>query len=104
MKGMWTIIFAKKKYRQIFADIESVTKELEAGNLIGDELEDISVDGRTFKVRVANTSVNVGKSNGFRVIYYVIQDSSVYLLTIYSKKDDVKIPSDKEIKDFIRKI
>ena len=94
----------KKKYKNILSDIKSVVVELEAGNFIGDEFEDISVDGRAFKVRAANSSAKVGKSNGFRIIYYVVQDDKVYLLTIYSKKDDVKIPTDNEIKDLIRKI
>ena len=96
--------FRKKKYRQIFVDIERVTTELVKGNLVGDELEDICVDGRTFKVRVANSSAKVGKSNGFRLIYYVVQDNTAYLLTIYSKKDDVKIPTDSEIRNIIKKI
>lgn len=37
-------------------------------------------------------------TNGYRIIYYVIkEDKEVYLLTIYYKKDDNKIPSDNEI-------
>ncbi|MBR3622788.1 MAG: type II toxin-antitoxin system RelE/ParE family toxin [Selenomonadaceae bacterium] len=93
----------KKKYKNILVDIKSVVNELEQGHLVGDELEDINVEGRTFKVRVANSSANVGKSNGFRIIYYVVQDDNAYLLTIYSKKDDVKIPSDNEVKDLINR-
>ncbi len=66
-------------------------------------MEDIVVGGRTFKVRVANSSANVGKSNGFRLIYYVVtEEGDIYLLTIYSKKDDDRILTDDEIRELIR--
>lgn len=71
--------------------------------MVGDEMEDIVVGGRTFKVRVANSSANVGKSNGFRLIYYVVtEEGDIYLLTIYSKKDDDRILTDDEIRELIR--
>ena len=112
MKVIWTKFFGddvdyyirKKKYKNIVNDIQSVVTELKKGNLIGDELENICVDGRTFKVRVANSSAKVGKSNGFRLIYYVVYEEKAYLLTIYSKKDDIKIPTDSEIRNIIKKI
>ena len=35
----------------------------------------------TYKVRAANTDTNVGKSNGYRIIYYVVKnDKEIYLL------------------------
>lgn len=55
-----------------------------------------------YKVRVANSDMKVGKSNGYRIIYYAIKDDQeVYLLTIYYKKDDNKIPTDKEIVELV---
>ena len=90
----------KKKYTHIDEDIKSVTNELEKGNLIGDEIPRIQVEvgEHTYKVRTANTDTKVGKSNGYRIIYYVVKDDTeIYLVTIYSKKDDSKIPSEKEI-------
>ena len=78
----------KKKYRKIIDDIASVLPYLESGILIGAAL---------YKVRIANTSANVGKSNGFRLIYYVATEDEIYLLTIYSKKDDERIPTDDQI-------
>ena len=110
MKVIWTTRFQKdieyyikkKKYFKIKADIQSVVDELEKGNLVGDELQNINVNGKTFKVRTANTSANVGKSNGFRIIYYAVsEDNKVYLLTIYSKKDDNRVVTDEEIKQCI---
>ena len=57
-----------------------------------------------YKVRAANSSANVGKSNGFRIIYYVIIGEKAYLLTIYSKKDDNRIPTDARIMMMIKNI
>ncbi len=96
----------KKKYLKINDDIRSVTSELEAGNLIGDRLEDLPLEEGTaaYKVRVANSSANVGKSNGFRIIYYAIIGEKIYLLKIYSKKDDNRIPNDAQIMMIIKDI
>lgn len=56
------------------------------------------------KVRVANTDTKVGKSNGYRVIYYAVKnDCEIYLLTIYYKKDDKRIPNNREIEDIVKK-
>lgn len=97
--------FKKKKYHKIGDDIKEVTDELKKGNLVGTEISGLKIDrdGHTYKVRAANSSANVGKSNGFRIIYYVIKDDrQIFLLTIYSKKDDGEdsVP-DKEIRRLI---
>ena len=87
-----------KKY-----DISKIVVELESGNLLGDEITDLRLSNyeSTYKVRVANTSANIGKSNAFRLIYYVIKnDIEIYLLTIYSKKDKENI-NNKEILNII---
>ena len=47
---------------------------------------------------------NVGKSNGYRILYYVAIEEKVYLLTIYSKKDSNRIPNDKQISMMINNI
>ena len=54
--------------------------------MVGDKLSGFNLPegAALYKVRIANTSANVGKSNGFR-------------LTIYSKKDDERIPNDAQI-------
>ena len=114
MKIIWSNRFTddikfyvnKKRYRKIFDDLEPVLNELENNNLLGDRLEDFELEEGTaaYKVRVANSSTNSGKSNGFRVIYYVVIDEKIYLLTIYSKKDDNRIPNDKQISMMIKNI
>lgn len=96
----------KKKYTHIIDDINTVKIELEQGNFLGDEIPNLKLEsgGHTYKVRAANTDMKVGKSNGYRIIYYVIMDDRVvYLLTIYSKKDDDKVLSNKEIVELIAK-
>ncbi|MBE8952775.1 MAG: hypothetical protein SR1Q7_06490 [Quinella sp. 1Q7] len=89
----------KKKYRKIIDDIASVLPYLESGILVGDKLSGFNLPegAALYKVRIANTSANVGKSNGFRLIYYVATEDEIYLLTIYSKKDDERIPTDDQI-------
>ncbi|MBQ4403636.1 MAG: hypothetical protein II857_04430 [Selenomonadaceae bacterium] len=89
----------KKKFKKILDDIASVLPDLEAGNLIGDKLAGFNLPegAALYKVRIANTSANVGKSNGFRLIYYLAIEEKIYLLTIYSKKDDERIPNDAQI-------
>ena len=96
----------KKKYRKIDDDLEPVLIELENGNLVGDRLQDLDIPDGTaaYKVRIANSSANVGKSNGFRLLYYVAIGDDIYLLSIYSKKDDIRVINDKQIELLIQNI
>ena len=94
--------YTKKKYRHIYNDVEAVVRQLEAGNLIGDPIPNLKCNNPTIKVRIANSDIHSGKSNGYRLIYYAItDDNEIYLLTIYSKKDDNNIPSNAEIIELI---
>lgn len=96
----------KRKFIHIDDDVNTVVEEIEKGNLIGDILYDLKLpDGEdTYKVRAANTDTNVGKSNGYRIIYYVLKnDKEIYLLTVYYKKDDKRIPSKSEISKLVKK-
>lgn len=71
---------------------------------MGDAISSVSVKNKTYKVRVANSDTHQGKSNGYRIIYYAVtEDLEIYLLTIYYKKDDIRIPTDKEIAELIEK-
>ena len=88
----------KKKYTKLPQDIKTVTDELTQGNLIGDKLDNLDLPhGDVYKVRIANSSVKEGKSNGFRLLYYAVLNKKIYLLTIYSKKDDIRVLNDKQI-------
>lgn len=94
----------KKKYKHIMDDIDEVIDELHNGNLIGDVIPGLVFnDDETIKVRIANSDTHSGKSNGYRLIYYVIKnDCEIYLLTIYYKKDDNNVPSNSEIEQLVK--
>jgi len=54
-----------------------------------------------YKIRMANSSRNIGKSGGFRVITYFIDDNNVvYLVEIYDKSSIESI-SVQELKDVL---
>ncbi|APR02577.1 TPA: hypothetical protein ACXDAY_002083 [Clostridium botulinum] len=96
----------KRKFCKIEKDIDVVIEEIEKGNLVGDAIDDIHLpEGEdTYKARASNTDTKVGKANGYRIIYYVIKDEkTIFLLTIYYKKDDNRILNKKEIIDLINK-
>lgn len=64
---------------------------------------DIQDDVYVYKARAKNSNTKVGKSNGYRLIYYVKTERKlIILLTIYYKKDDVRIPNKKELKELIK--
>lgn len=95
----------KKGFKKITKDIKLITDELERGNLVGKEVSGLTIkpDGHTFKVRAANTDTKAGKSNGYRILYYVVKnDEEIYLLTIYYKKEDNRMPTNQEIIELIK--
>ena len=96
----------RKKYLKIDADVKPLVKELHAGNLVGDKLEGLAIPTNTsvYKVRLPNSSINIGKSGGFRLLYYVAIADKIYFLTIYSKKDDNRIPTDTQIAELINSL
>ena len=54
------------------------------------------------KVRSVNKDTKTGQSNGYQIIYYAVRDDEeVYLLTIYYKKDDNRIPTNQEIIELV---
>lgn len=94
----------KRKYTNIEKDIQPIISELEKGNLIGDAITDVVKDSnhRAYKARAVNSNIKVGKSNGYRIIYYAISDEgAIYLLTIYMKADDIRVIQNSEIKAII---
>lgn len=100
------IKFYKKKFKHVIDDLKNVIEEIGKGNFIGDAIDDIGLpqDEDAYKARCANVDTRVGKSNGYRLIYYVVKnDTEVYLLTIYYKKDDKKIPTKQELIKLIKK-
>jgi mRNA-degrading endonuclease RelE of RelBE toxin-antitoxin system len=87
-----------KRYRSIQADLQPLIKELQSGNLVGDQI--VGTGYITFKVRLKNSDIQKGKSAGYRVIYQLKEATIILLVTIYSKSDRDSIATDK-IRDII---
>ncbi|MCX6077861.1 MAG: type II toxin-antitoxin system RelE/ParE family toxin [Campylobacterales bacterium] len=72
-----------KKYKHIPSDLKVLREELSENPKSGIEL-----GNGCYKIRLANSSVPTGKSGGFRVIYYYIdEDNNLYLMSMYSKNE-----------------
>ena len=83
-----------KKYRSLVNDYETLIEELLANPKTGDDLgENIR------KVRMAIASKNKGKSGGARVVTCTVllsvDDTDIYLLTIYDKGEQQSISKEK---------
>jgi mRNA-degrading endonuclease RelE of RelBE toxin-antitoxin system len=81
-----------KKYRNIRSDIQPVVNQLKRGELPGEEISGIGFE--VFKVRVRNSDVQKGKSGGYRLIYYLKTETSIILLTIYTKSEQADVAAD----------
>lgn len=56
----------------------------------------ILIKNETYKIRVANTSSNKGKSSGYRVYYfYRSSKNTIVLLYMYSKNEEANLNDDK---------
>jgi len=81
----------KKNFRKIADDIREVEDWLRSGEVKGDLIPGLS-SLQIFKIRQKNSSINSGKSGGFRIIYYQIRENDVIvMLTIYSKTETENI-------------
>lgn len=78
-----------KKYRRIRLDLQDVLQELQAGDFVGDRLQDVG--STVIKARVKNSNAQRGKSGGYRLIYWLQSPSKVVLLDIYSKSEQENI-------------
>ncbi len=77
----------KKNFRKIADDIKEVENWLKSGEIKGDLIPGFS-GLQIFKIRQKNSSINSGKSGGFRIIYYRDSENDVIImLTIYSKTE-----------------
>ncbi len=83
-----------KKYRSIRRDIEPIIEQLEQRILLGDRLAGFGSDLYIYKVRAKNSDIKKGKSAGYRLIYLVESETSILLLTIYSKSEQTDIGVD----------
>ena len=92
----------KKRYRHVVDDLEIVVDVLQERPDLG---EVIPGGHGVRKVRVANRDAKRGKSGGYRVLYYLIDEPQklIHLLLIYSKseKEDTDI---KEIEQLLKQV
>jgi len=80
-----------KKYPSFKADLGTLINDLAKQPMTG-----IDLGGGFRKIRMAITSKNKGKSGGARVITYTVmislQNTDVFLVTIYDKGEKENIP------------
>ena len=70
-----------KKNKKLPQDLKTLNEKLLGNPKIGIELS-----SKLYKMRLENSSSNIGKSGGFRVVYYYMdEEENIYLLKIYSK-------------------
>ncbi len=85
-----------KKHRSIKEDICELGEKLDENPTLGDE-----IIKHCYKIRMAITSKNKGKSGGARIITYLyINEETVFLLSIYDKGEQEDI-SNNELKELI---
>ncbi len=88
-----------KKYPSLKEDLLQLIETLKSQPLQGTAL-----GNGCFKIRLAISSKNRGKSGGARVITCVyVAENEVYLLSIYDKSDRSSL-TDKEIKELVSQI
>jgi mRNA-degrading endonuclease RelE of RelBE toxin-antitoxin system len=76
----------KRRYPHVVDDLEVAVNALQERPTLGD----VIVGGHGVrKVRVANRDAKRGKSGGYRLLYYLIDEPAkrIYLLLIYSKSE-----------------
>lgn len=88
-----------KRYKSFPKDLQKLVDKLKENAALG-----VSLGGSVYKIRLAISSKNKGKSGGARVISYVYQIAeTVYLLSIYDKSETENI-SDEELKYLIAEV
>ena len=78
-----------KRYRGIRKDLQPILDQLSAGEVIGDQVPGVGY--RVYKVRVQNRDSQRGKRGGYRLLYYLCAETSILLITIYSKSEQSDI-------------
>jgi mRNA-degrading endonuclease RelE of RelBE toxin-antitoxin system len=71
-----------KKYRNLKSDLKSLILNFDSLHQ-----SSTTIQKNLYKIRVANSSKNKGKSAGYRIYYYIQLEETTYLLTIYDKSE-----------------
>ena len=89
-----------KKYHSLQSSLNQLEKTLLANPKIGN-----SYGGNIYKIRLADDSKGKGKSGGFRVITYVIEETNestdIFLITIFDKSEESSIDKH-DIKEILK--
>lgn len=94
-KILRTSIFEKrykrfsKKFHSLTDELAILEKELRNNPMMGE-----SLGNGLYKIRLANSDKNKGKSAGYRVVTYLVDESNsldVYLIIIYDKSEESSI-------------
>jgi mRNA-degrading endonuclease RelE of RelBE toxin-antitoxin system len=94
-----------KRFKSTLKDIAPLIENLENGIFDGDKIEGACINKNeiVYKVRIGIKSIPVGKSGGYRVIYYIVKkENDIYMLDIYFKGDKENITNN-EIIETIKK-
>ena len=101
-----TLTLFEKKAKRLLKKYPSLKQDLIQliDNLMQNPLQGTSLGNNFFKIRLAITSKNKGKSGGARIITYLkIIDTTVYLTSIYDKSEKENITED-ELKQIFNQI
>lgn len=91
-----TAFFLKKAKRLVkkYHTLQSSLQHLEHALIKNPQLGD-SYGSNIYKIRLADESKGKGKSGGFRVITYVVEETAmstdIYLITIFDKSEESSI-------------
>jgi len=78
-----------KKYHSLTAELVMLERELTVNPMMGEPL-----GSGLYKIRLANSDKNKGKSAGYRVVTYLVDESNsldVYLVILYDKSEESSI-------------
>jgi mRNA-degrading endonuclease RelE of RelBE toxin-antitoxin system len=88
-----------KKHASLDTDMQALVEKLKANPTLGTAL-----GNNAYKIRLAISSKNRGKSGGARIItYFISEDNELYLLSIYDKSKQAFI-SDESIRVLINNV
>ncbi|MCS3732959.1 mRNA-degrading endonuclease RelE of RelBE toxin-antitoxin system [Mucilaginibacter dorajii] len=105
-KVVLTGFFLKKAKRLLkkYHTLQNSLPHLESMLLVNPRIGD-SYGDNIYKVRLADESKGKGKSGGFRVITYVIEETqtstNIYLITIFDKSEESSIDK-KDVREIIK--
>lgn len=84
----------RKRLSRKFPSIDTDLSKLE-DELISNPRKGTSLGANLFKIRLANSDKQSGKSSGYRVITYLVdqklESTDIYLVTIYDKSEESNI-------------